>query len=67
MLAPSSQLAAQASRQGMAPEPLTSVRPRPAARAGPTIYEAVVPLVERSSRVGPALAAGLRRARTGFR
>jgi len=35
-------------------------RHRPPARGGPTIYGRLVPLVERSSLVGPPLAGGLR-------
>src|SRR5579885_1596295 len=40
---------------------------RPPARGGPTLYESPLPLVERSSIVGPPLAGGLRWAsRTGL-
>src|SRR5579883_1316673 len=41
-------------------------RPRPPARGGPTIDERVVGLVEPPRRVGPPLAGGLHRARTGL-
>ena len=41
-------------------------RPRPPARGGPTRDERVVGLVEPPRRVGPPLAGGLRRARTGL-
>src|SRR5579884_125084 len=47
----------QASRQGWPGG--VRAQHRPAARGGPTIYDAVGPLVEGASLVGPPLAAGL--------
>src|SRR5579883_290608 len=54
------------SPQGVALIGVNLSRPRPPARGGPTLDERVVGLVEPPRIVGPPLAGGLRRARTGL-
>src|SRR5579875_387710 len=49
-----------------APLSVNSRPPRPPARGGPTIYDRSTSRTNASSLVGPPLAGGLRRARTGF-